>query len=82
MTGLDPELRAIREAMLVALLDFPRLFTVNELRRELEIAPRGPEADRFARALRELWRLGLVNREGECVWASRAARAMREMDVG
>ena len=82
MKGLDPELRAIREAIFVVLLDSALVLTADELRRELEVGADAAEADRFDRALRELWRFGLVNREGSCFWASRAARAFQEMDVG
>lgn len=82
MAILDPGLRSIGRALLLALLDAPVALTEGELRREVEIGTDFGEADCFERALAELARTGLVNREGACLWASRAARAFSELDAG
>lgn len=82
MTILDPNLKVIREAALLTLLDHAAPLTVSELCQELQVAADAAEAQRLGAALCELERVGLLEREGARLRPSLPARAFHEMSVG
>jgi hypothetical protein len=68
--------------MALVLLAHPAVFTLSELVHELTESDDFAERDATERAVRDLAGVGLLHRQGICIWPSRAALHFEQLESG